>query len=256
MKIEKHMLISEKTPWGTLEVWQSGSVRCLYFQNNVAIQSQLDMAEKEKLLLPYSRAMMSFLLFRPEPQSVLLFGLGGGSIIHFLCHWFPGLKITAVDINERVVSIGKKYFALSTMPRVNIEIADASTYLKKSKQKNVNVILVDLHDGDCLPDFLCDHDFMAQCFHSLSSDGMLVVNLLIKNSQDFTDVLIALRQCFIDISLCMTLKNHQNILLFAFKTLGVSDMNQLRTKASEHQDKYGIEFEEFIGDIIKVDPKL
>jgi len=255
MKTEKQMLASEETPWGTLEVWQDGSVRYLYIQDKLAIQSQLDMQQKEKLLLPHTRTMMSFLLFKPEPQSVLLFGLGGGGIIHFLCHWFPELKIVAVDINEKVVDIGKKYFSLSATPLVSIEIADAATYIKNTKQENINVILVDVHNGDCLPDFLYDHAFMAQCFHALSSGGVLVINVLVNNEQDFTDILIALREIFIDVSLCMAFKNQRNILLFAFKTPGVLDINQLRARASQCQKKYGIEFEEFIDGIIKVDEK-
>jgi len=255
LKIKNELLFLESTPWGNLEVWQKDSVRSLYIRDKKAIQSQLDMAKKEKLLLPHTRAMMSFLLFKPEPQSVLLFGLGGGGIIHFLCHWFPELKIVVVDINEKVVDIGKKYFALSATPLVSIEIADAATYIKNTKQENINVILVDVHNGDCLPDFLYDHAFMAQCFHALSSGGVLVINVLINNEQDFTDILIALREIFIDVSLCMAFKNQRNILLFAFKTPGVLDINQLRARAIQCQKKYGIEFEEFIDGVIKIDAK-
>ncbi|VAW89514.1 hypothetical protein MNBD_GAMMA17-638 [hydrothermal vent metagenome] len=255
MKTEHSMLISEETPWGILEVWQSGSVRSLYIRDKTAIQSQLDVAQKEKLCLQHARAMMSFLLFQDEPQSILLFGLGGGSMIHFLCHWFPDIKITAVDINEKMVEIGKKYFPLPETPRIKIEIADASTYLKKKKQKQVDVIFIDVHGGDRLPGFLRTDDFMADCFHALSPGGVLVINLLVKDEQEFTDILSALRQCFMGVSLCMTFKNQQNILLFAFKTPNELDLNQLSTKANHCQNKYGIEFEEFIDGIIKVNEK-
>ncbi len=180
MKIENELLFFEHTRCGDLQVWQKDSVRSLYIRDKKAIQSQLDMAKKEKLLLPHSRAMMSFLLFQEQPQSILLLGLGGGSIIHFLVYWFPALKITAIEINEEIVNIAKKYFALSTLktssPRalVNIEIADAFAYLKRKNQKNINAILVDLHDGASLPDFLYTADFMEHCFHQLSSGGVLV----------------------------------------------------------------------------------
>jgi len=62
LKVKKQMLVAEETPWGNLEVWQDGSVRSLYIQDKLAIQSQLDMVQKEKLLLPHTRAMMSFLI--------------------------------------------------------------------------------------------------------------------------------------------------------------------------------------------------
>ena len=225
MRTKKHLLISEDSPWEEIEVWQDGTVRYLYIQDKTAIQSQLDMEKKEKLLLQHSREMMSFLLFQSNPKSILLFGLGGGSIIHFLCHWFPELKITVVDVNAKVLSIAKKYFDASETPQVSIQLADAaSTYFNQTKQKNVSVILVDVHNGKCLPDFLYKNDFMEQCFRALSPKGILVINVLVSNDQDFLNIMTALRLCFTGISLCMTLEKQQNILLFAFKSPGMLDM--------------------------------
>ena len=253
MKTKKYLLISEDSPWGEIEVWQDGTVRYLYIQDKTAIQSQLDVEQKEKLLLQHSRAMMSFLLFQSKPKSILLFGLGGGSIIHFLSHWFPELKITVVDVNCKILDVAKKYFDVSETSQVNIQLADASTYFNQTKQKNVSVILVDVHNGKCLPDFLYNHDFMEQCFRALSPEGILVINVLVNNDQDFLNIMTALRQCFTGISLCMTLENQQNILLFAFKSPGMLDMNKLNVKAHKYQLKYDIEFDQFVSSIIKVD---
>jgi len=124
-------LISEDSPWGKIEVWQDGTVRYLYIQDKTAIQSQLDMEQKEKLLLQ---------------------------------------------------RIAKKYFDASETPQVSIQLADASTYFNQTKQKNVSVILVDVHNGKCLPDFLYNQDFIEQCFQALSSEGMLVINVLVNNN--------------------------------------------------------------------------
>lgn len=258
MKTEKQLLFIEEAPRGSLEVWQSGSIRSLYIQDRNAIQSQIDMAQKEKLLLQHTRAMMSFLLFQGKPQSLLLLGLGGGGIIHFLTHWFPELKITVVDSNEKVVAIGKKYFALSTlltMPQVNVEVDDAFAYITKIKQENVGVILVDLHDGDSLPTFLSSRAFMAHCFHALLPGGVLVINVIVEDEQGFTDILIALRRSFTDVSICMTFNNQKNILLFAFKRPSLLDLTQLQVKARQCQEKYDIEFEEFISRITRIDAR-
>ena len=251
METKKHLLISEDSPWGNIEVWQEGTVRSLYIQNKIATQSQLDMARKEKLLPQYCRAMMSFLLFKPNPKSVLIFGVGGGSIIHFLCHWFPKLKIIAVDINDKVINIAKAFFDISETPQVSVQIADASTYINQTKQHNVDVILVDIHNGECLPAFLYNPDFIAQCFQALSAKGMLVINVLVNNNEELLNFMVALRQSFTDISLCMTLDNQKNILLFAFK----SPDKLLNINANEYQRKYDIEFDQFIEKIIKVDAK-
>lgn len=253
---KKYLLVSEKSPWGVIEVWQIGSIRYLYIKDTKAIQSQLDINYKENLLLEYSRAMMSFLLFQPNPQAILLLGTGGGSIIHFICYWFPDVKISAVDINQKVLNIAKKYFGVFKNSQISIQIADAYSYMIKNKKKDYNVILVDLHNGQTFPSFLCAPFFIKQCFESLSPEGLLVVNVFYDNEKDFLNLLIVLRQYFTHISLCMTLKKQKNIILFAFKSPIMLDMIQLRNKASQCQTKYGIEFEQFLEDITIIDTKL
>jgi len=255
LKIKRNLLISEATPWGGVEVYQSDSVRDLYIKDKAAIQSQLDMAQKEKLLLQYSRAMMSFLLFQPRPKSILLLGLGGGSIIHFLSHWFPKLKITAVDVNYKIIDIAKKYFSIIETPKIGIKKSDALIYLTQDRNNYFNVILVDIHDGSGMPDFIFSNDFMAQCFRTLSDRGILVINLLASNDQSFINVMTALRESFTGISLCMTLKQQKNILLFAFKSIDIVDMKKLHIEADKLENKYDIEFSQFVNNIIKVDAK-
>ncbi len=255
MKAKSQLLISEKTPWGNIEVWQKDRVRDLYIEDKSSIQSQLNLDQKEKLLLKNTRAMMSFLLFQPNPESVLLLGLGGGGIIHFLCHWFPKLKITAVDISKQMLHIAKKYFEISNTPQISLKTADAFTYLTQTNKKNLSVILVDIHDGKRTPDFLYNPYFMDQCFQALSPKGVLVINAIVNNDQDFLNIMTALRTHFTGVSLCMPLKQHQNVLLFAFKSRDELNIDQLHHQTTQLQQKYDIEFDQFVKSIVKVDAK-
>ncbi len=255
MEAKNQLLISEKTPWGNIEVWQNSRVRDLYIQDKSSIQSRLNLDQKEKLLLKNTQAMMSFLLFQPNPESALLLGLGGGGIIHFLSHWFPELKITAVDISKPMLRIAKKYFEITNTPQISLKTADALTYLTQTKKKNHNVILIDIHDGKRTPDFLYDPDFVDQCFQTLSSKGVLVINAIVNSDQNFLNIMTALRTHFTGVSLCMPLKQHQNILLFAFKSRDALDMDQLHNQAILLQQKYDIEFGQFVKSIVKVDAK-
>jgi len=254
--MKKQLLASKNSPSGNIEVWQKNTVRYLYIQDKTAVQSQVDMAQKEKLQLQHNQAMMSFLLFQNKPESVLLFGLGGGSIIHFLTHWFPQLQITAVDIDEKVVEIAKQYFEIPETPQININIADAENYLAKNKINDINVIIVDLHDGKSLPEFLYKPDYIAQCFDALSSRGILVINMLVNSDQEFLAILTALRQSFIGTSFCLQFDNQKNILLFAFKSPQIPDITQLPEKAASCQKKYNIEFEQLLKNIVIVEAKV
>ena len=255
MKNNKHLLISEETPWGKIEVYKNGRLHYLYLQDNEAIQSKLDIEKKEELLLQHCRAMMSFLLFQPKPKSLLLLGLGGGNLIHFLSHWFPDINIEAVEINYKMVEIAKKYFAVVETPRINIKVSDAFSFIANERDNCVDVILVDIHDGKCIPGFIANHEFMDHCYRTLSEKGVLVINVIANSDEDFLKIMKALRRSFTGVSLCMTLKDNKNIMVFAFKSLNTLDMDRLHIKADKLQQKYDIEFSQFIKDAVKVDAK-
>ena len=84
---------------GVIEVVDDGCTRSLHFGNAVR-QSAMDLNRPEYLVLTYTRAMMSCLLFKPTPCKVLLIGLGGGSLAKFLLHHIPNCTIDAVELRE------------------------------------------------------------------------------------------------------------------------------------------------------------
>ncbi len=249
----RQRLASKSSPWGTIEVWQQATVRYLYINDTTALQSQVDMAKKSTLQLQYARAMMSFLLFQPAPRSALLFGLGGGGIVHFLHHWFPDLAITVADASAEVINIAETYFHIVPDPRTTLHHMDAQTYLRNTKQTDIDVILVDIHDGRQVPELLFEACFMKHCFEVLSSQGVLVLNLLTDQDNDLLLTLQALRNHFKGVSFCMTLEDQKNVLLFAFKSLDNFDMRELTTRAVQCQKKYPVEFDKFVNRIVKID---
>jgi spermidine synthase len=56
--------------------------------------------------------MISALLFMAEPRSVLLIGLGGCSLVHFLRAAFPTCSIYVVEIREAVIDLAHDFFLL------------------------------------------------------------------------------------------------------------------------------------------------
>jgi len=255
LNTEAQLLFSHQAPVGAYEIWQNGSVRYLYINGKLAIQSQVDMAQKEKLLLQHSRAMMTFLLFNPKPKSVLLFGLGGGSIIHFFSHWLAKTDITAVDISSAIIDVATRYFGIIETPKIHLKQADAFQYLSQSRRKNTDVILVDIHDGISIPDLLHNPRFIAGCFNRLSGNGVLVLNLLVNTDHEFLRILTALREYFTNISLCIELQDQKNIILLAFKSRKTLNKEKLFNKAKQARIIYGIEFDEFVKGFVVVKPK-
>ena len=62
-----------------------------------AIQSAMRLNDPFALALDYTRCMMAFLLFHPEPREVLMIGLGGGSLAKF---FYKKLRSTRVKVVE------------------------------------------------------------------------------------------------------------------------------------------------------------
>src|SRR5690242_4405150 len=71
-------------------------LRCLYFSLSF-VQSAMRIKDPDALDLAYTQKMMAFLLFNPRPRSLLLLGLGGGSLAKFCYSRLPAARITAVE---------------------------------------------------------------------------------------------------------------------------------------------------------------
>lgn len=80
------------------------------------------------------------------PESVLLLGLGGGSVVRYLRRRYPGARLTAVEIDPVMIEIAKKHFGIGKVQDLKIINQDAVAYIIKAKEK-YSLILVDCYQG-------------------------------------------------------------------------------------------------------------
>jgi spermidine synthase len=134
-----------------------------------------------RLELDYTQEMMVSLLLRNDarfPRKVLLIGLGAASLTKFLYRYYPLAKLTAVEIEPRVVAAARQFFKLPEDPlRLNIVIADGAQYIA-GNDKTYDLILVDGYDADARPGELDMLPFYQMCRARLNHNGVLAVNLL------------------------------------------------------------------------------
>ncbi len=108
----------------------------------------------------------------PENSKALLLGLGGGSVANMLQ---SNLKfdVDAVELDERIAMVAKKYFALN--PGVSILVDDARHYLETTSEK-YDLIFFDVFKGDIPP----PHVLSLECFQKakslLNPNGLIIVN--------------------------------------------------------------------------------
>jgi spermidine synthase len=140
------------------------------------IQSCMRKDAPDELVLDYTRAMMAFLLLNPQPQSVLMVGLGGGSMLKYMHKHLPEADITTVEINQAVIDLRDEFCMPPESERHRILCADGAQFLARPPRL-YDVILVDGFDGDGLPDALCSSGFFRHVRKALTEQGMMVMNV-------------------------------------------------------------------------------
>ena len=75
-----------------------------------AIQSAMRLDDPFALELDYTRCMMAFLLFHPQPRRALMIGLGGGSLAKFFHRRINGLRTHVVEYDDRVIATARALF--------------------------------------------------------------------------------------------------------------------------------------------------
>src|SRR5438105_8308531 len=84
-------------------------------------------AEPDALALDYTRCMMGFLLFHPEPRQALMIGLGGGSLAKFFHRRLRATRLRVVELDARIVAAARAHFALpANDARLAVEIGDGA----------------------------------------------------------------------------------------------------------------------------------
>ena len=159
-----------------LEIRDNGDHRSLYFDSGY-LQGQMSLSAPENLVISYTWYMLTALLLFPEPQKILVLGIGAGSFIRFFLHHFPNCVIDAVDNSATVISTAEKFFFISQAQNLSIFCNDGYRFLKKTHGNNYDIILVDAFDARGMAPTIYDAPCLACMAENLSPEGIISCNL-------------------------------------------------------------------------------
>jgi len=188
--------------------------RRMHFTNH-ATQSAMLLADPDALIAQYTRKMMAFLLFNPNPKHILMVGLGGGSLAKFCYRHLPCSQITVVEINEDVIALREEYCIPKDDERFRVVHDDGARYVERLDQQ-MDVLLIDAFDPDGIALSLADSDFFSCAARQLTKEGMLVMNFW-GPCDRYVDNLAQARAAFGDSLLLVPVSGDLNVLLFAFR---------------------------------------
>ncbi|MFA9218407.1 MAG: spermidine synthase, partial [Sphingomonadaceae bacterium] len=157
------------------QVQTHGDRRSLEFQPGM-IQSAMRLSRPDQLVLSYTRAMMCFVLFHPQPEHIVMVGLGGGSLAKFCYRYLPHSRITVLELRADVIALREQFAIPPDDDRFRVIHTDATEYLA-SLQQAADVLLVDGFDAEGLPPALGSLRFYTDCRRALRPGGVLVANI-------------------------------------------------------------------------------
>ena len=168
----------ERSLYSTILVDQRGSLFCLQFsvRRDQRNQSCIDKRHPREMVLAYTRMMMTGLLVQPAPQSILMIGMGGGTIPTVLAELYPEAKIDVVEIDPAVIKVARAYFNFVETPKMRVLAQDGRVFVKRAalNGERYDLIFLDAFNGDYIPEHLMAQEFLQEV-RSLMSPGAVVV---------------------------------------------------------------------------------
>jgi len=224
-------------------ILDDGNIRYLYFSLRY-IQSAMRIDDPDVLDLRYTQKMMGFLLFNPNPQDIVLVGLGGGSIVKFCHRQLPLATITAVEIDPDVISFRDEFCIPGDDDRFRIVCADGARFVAEHGG-GIDVLLVDAYNKIGVADSLAKHSFVEDAQRSLAPRGVLVVNLA-GGEADYASIVSDIIDVFDHRVLAVSVQGGGNHILFAFKDRAFPPQwRRLSSDAKDLRNQFGLEFPTF-----------
>lgn len=140
------------------------------------------------------------------PLTLLVVGLGGGSLPLFIHDHFLKSRIDAVEIDPFMLEVATQWFGFSQSDRMKVHIADGLDYITSlaggEARPQYDVIMFDVDSKDptlgmsCPPPAFVDPLFLQKVKSILSHEGIFILNLVCRDLGLKDSVLAGLREAF------------------------------------------------------------
>ena len=209
-----------------------------------SLQSAIDPRAPQRLCLRNLEHLMTVLLFIPEPRNILVLGTAAGSLLHYLRHYLPAARLTAVDIDTELIT---QLLQLGVLPprgdRLDYVTADAADFIAGCEQR-FDLVLVDLFNGARSPAWLLERESSDALYRLCSERGAVAYNLLLASEHDFTRFYRELRQLYRGLTLSLPVQGFENRIVCAVRERAPEnvDMNARLQQAAILAERLQLDF--------------
>ena len=166
-------LLTRLTAYQALEVTERAGVR--FLRGDRTLQSAMRLEDLEPAL-SYQRWPPTALLLNPEIDSLLVLGMGAGTMGRYLRRARPELVADYVDIDPAIPEIAERFFFFQQGPLARTHVVDARRFLTRAEQR-WDYIYSDAYIGLAVPFHLTTAEFFDTVRRRLTPGGVLGINL-------------------------------------------------------------------------------
>ena len=175
------LIHSERSLYREVLVYQDGDERCMCFTRKCRIgrQTCMNMRAPNRFVMNYTQMMMSSLFMTSQPpKTILIVGLGGGTLPRALATILPQAHIDVVEIDPAVVRVAKEFFAFKADTRTTVIETDGRVFVKRAirEQRHYDLIMLDAFDHEYIPEHLLTREFLQEIASLLTPSGVLAAN--------------------------------------------------------------------------------
>lgn len=109
-----------------------------------------------------------------ELPSLLILGMGTGTFAEQTEKYFPGVRTTGVEIDDKITDLSHRYFDLPE--DIPVATYDGRAYLQGTDEK-FDVIMVDAYQDITIPFQMSSTEFFTEVKEHLAPGGVMVVNM-------------------------------------------------------------------------------
>src|SRR5690349_21786145 len=179
-RAELRLVHSERSLYREVLVYENGDVRCMCFTRSCRVgrQSCINTKYPDRMVMHYPQMMLGALYVNSAPQSVLIVGLGGGTLPRALRQLLPNVKIDVVEIDPAVVRVAHRYFDFASSDKTRVIETDGRVYVKRALRagQHYDLIMLDAFDHEYIPEHLLTKEFLEEVKSLLAPQGVLAAN--------------------------------------------------------------------------------
>lgn len=222
-------------------------------------QTCIDLQRPHVLQLAYTRWMMSALLFTLFPERILVVGLGGGALVHFLLHYLPSARLTVVEKSATVIKLARGFFTLPDSNNIQIYPQKAEVFITKKKRaaEKYDCIFLDIFAADAMAAPLYEEAFYQQLTNRLKTNGVLATNLWGADTKEFRRAQKAMHRGCNRQSLLLRVPKRGNVICLGFQhRLSREILTRARRNIANATCSYNLPFGKYWKQLLRNNPKI